>query len=82
MKSKENQEEIPKNSSTGTNVFTINNNNVSLKIKLKMNLLRNINHSVCEWCYNIPLEDLVYKKIIGLVGIDLIELRDGCFKKT
>ena len=40
----------------------------------KMNLLKgNINHSVCEWCYNLPLEDLAKEaKRIGLKGIDLI----------
>src|SRR6187431_1663206 len=34
----------------------------------------NINHSVCQWCYNsIPLEDLVKAaKTIGLKSVELL----------
>ena len=78
MKSKKNisRRNLLKTVAAGTVAFTINNNNVYSKNKKikKMNLLKgNINHSVCEWCYNIPLEDLALEaKRIGLVGIDLI----------
>lgn len=77
MKSKENisRRNLIKTVATGAVAIAINNNVYSKKIKnKKMNLLKgNINHSVCEWCYNLPLEDLaVEAKRIGLVGIDLI----------
>jgi len=41
---------------------------------LPANLKNNINHSVCEWCYNsIPLEDLAKAaKEIGLKSIELL----------
>ena len=39
-----------------------------------LTLKGNINHSVCQWCYqNIPLEDLVIaSKAIGITSIDLL----------
>lgn len=36
-----------------------------------------INHSVCAWCYNIPLDDLcTAAKQIGIGSIDLVDPRD------
>ncbi len=53
--------------------FTTSDKSVN-KLKLK----GNINHSVCQWCYNdIPLEDLCKAvKSIGFGAIDLIAPKD------
>ena len=77
MKSKENisRRNLLKTVASGAVAMAINKNVYSNNDKnKKMNLLKgNINHSVCEWCYNLPLEDLAKEaKRIGLVGIDLI----------
>ena len=77
MKSKDkiSRREVIKTVATGVAALSVNTNIYSNNEKnKKMNLLKgNINHSVCEWCYNLPLEDLAKEaKRIGLVGIDLI----------
>ena len=45
---------------TGLAILAFNKKVYSNNLKnKKMNLLKgNINHSVCKWCYNLPLEDL------------------------
>ncbi|MBC9931622.1 hydroxypyruvate isomerase family protein [Chitinophaga qingshengii] len=41
-----------------------------------------INHSVCAWCYNIPLADLcVAAKKIGIPSIDLVDPKDFAILK-
>jgi hydroxypyruvate isomerase len=42
-----------------------------------------INHSVCAWCYNMPLEELcIASKKIGITSIDLVAPQDfGILKK-
>src|SRR3954467_12377991 len=45
------------------------------KKKKVMTLKGNINHSVCQWCYNtMPLEDLVKAaKEIGIKSVELLQ---------
>ncbi|GAB2977744.1 TIM barrel protein [Mucilaginibacter puniceus] len=45
----------------------------SATTKMSSKLKGNINHSVCAWCYKIPLEELcVAAKAIGITAIDLV----------
>src|SRR3954469_7172842 len=43
------------------------------KPTMPLKLKGNINHSVCAWCYKIPLEELcIAAKEIGITAIDLV----------
>jgi len=56
----------------GVGVMPLMNAQENMKSK-SIKVKGNINHSVCKWCYDIPLEDLAKEsKKLGLVGIDLI----------
>ena len=46
--------------------------------KTKILMKRNINHSVCKWCYgDIPLDEFAVKiKKMGITGVDLIGPKD------
>ena len=57
--------------STAMAIPSLNSDSLSSKNEP---LKRNINHSVCQWCYgNTPIEELAQEaKKLGLVGIDLI----------
>ncbi|MFY0253005.1 hydroxypyruvate isomerase family protein [Chitinophaga sp. 30R24] len=61
-----------------TSAFTSLSNRVSAHEKTVDEKLKGkINHSVCAWCYNMPLNDLCKAaKEIGLTSIDLVDPKD------
>ena len=74
MKSNINRRKAIRTMALGSSALAIPKIDLTNNSYLSEPLKGNINHSVCQWCFNnIPLENLAKEvKKLGLIGIDLI----------